>query len=35
VLKKEGEAHLKKRPPLTFKNVMRTLYWWITRKLLK
>jgi aminopeptidase YwaD len=35
VLKKEGEAHLKKRPPLTFKNVMRTLYWWASRKLLK
>jgi aminopeptidase YwaD len=33
ILKKEREADQKKRPPLTFKNIIRTLYWWASRKI--
>lgn len=33
VLKKEQEAHLRQRPPVTFKNVVRTVFWWARRKI--
>jgi len=33
ILKKELEVDEKKHPPITIKNIIRTLFWWFTRKI--